>query len=131
MRGLAVRYHVLAALVNLRPFAPILLLLYTDRGLDLAQVAWLQAWFSVVVIAAEVPSGFEVLMSTAITMRSLAAAPARLAATVLSLMMAARRIVYALLMLGVGERTVRYGVASAARALAGLSALTLVLLAGG
>lgn len=76
-------------------------------------------------------SWFEVLMSTAITMRSLAAAPARLAATVLSLMMAARRIVYALLMLGVGELTVRYGVASAAGALAGLSALTLVLLAGG
>lgn len=57
MRAVIVRYHVFAALVNLRLFAPILLLLYTDRGLDLAHVAWLQAWFSVVVIVAEVPTG--------------------------------------------------------------------------
>lgn len=57
MRAVILRYHVFAALVNLRLFAPVVLLLYTDRGLELAHVAWLQAWFSIVVIVAEVPTG--------------------------------------------------------------------------
>jgi MFS family permease len=57
MRAVILRYHLFAALVNLRLFAPVVLLLYTDRGLELAHVAWLQAWFSIVVIVAEVPTG--------------------------------------------------------------------------